>query len=219
VSECLFIYLDESGDLGFDFNNKNPSKYFVITLLICINRTTIDTFKSAVRKTLKNKINHRKPKNLCNELKASHTFHHIKEYFYKHVQDNGRWQICSIILNKVDLFRKVNNELQEKNLYNFLARKILEKVKFGEDLLRVELVVDKSKSDREINIFNEYLSNHLASYLPLKARLVIDHVHSFASTGLQAVDLFSWGIFRKYEQNDLRWYSVYCHRIVAEEQI
>lgn len=219
MSECLFIYLDESGDLGFDFDNKNPSKYFVITLLICMNRNVIDIFKSAVRKTLKNKINHRKPKNLCNELKASHTFHHIKEYFYKHVQDNEHWQVCSIILNKVDLYRKVDNELQEKNLYNFLSRKILEKVRFGENLLRVELIVDKSKSDQEINIFNEYLSNHLASYLPLKARLVIDHVHSFANTGLQAVDLFSWGIFRKYEQNDLRWYSVYCHRIVAEEQI
>jgi hypothetical protein len=29
----IFLYLDESGDLGFDFVNKRPSKYFVVTVL------------------------------------------------------------------------------------------------------------------------------------------------------------------------------------------
>jgi hypothetical protein len=29
----LFLYLDESGDLGFDFVNKKPSKFFVVTIL------------------------------------------------------------------------------------------------------------------------------------------------------------------------------------------
>jgi hypothetical protein len=224
VSKHVSIYLDESGDLGFDFNYRNPSKYFVITLLICLDQNIIDIFKSAVRRTLKNKINHNQfrqyePKKPLNELKASQIFHHVKEYFYKHVHDNNCWQLYSIILNKADLIRKMPQELQEKNLYNFLARRILEKVKFSENLSKVELIVDKSKTDREIIIFNDYLSNHLASYLPLQTRLVIDHIHSFKNTGLQAVDLFSWGIFRKYEHNDLRWYSTYCHRIVAEEQI
>jgi len=30
----MIIYLDESGDLGFDFENKQPSRYFVITVLV-----------------------------------------------------------------------------------------------------------------------------------------------------------------------------------------
>jgi len=28
-----FLYLDESGDLGFDFVNRKPSKFFTITIL------------------------------------------------------------------------------------------------------------------------------------------------------------------------------------------
>lgn len=28
-----FLYLDESGDLGFDFVNKKPSKFFTIAIL------------------------------------------------------------------------------------------------------------------------------------------------------------------------------------------
>jgi hypothetical protein len=31
----LIIYLDESGDLGFDFNQKNTSRYLIIGLLVC----------------------------------------------------------------------------------------------------------------------------------------------------------------------------------------
>ena len=34
----LFLYLDESGDLGFDFVNKKPSRYFVVTVLAVQDR-------------------------------------------------------------------------------------------------------------------------------------------------------------------------------------
>lgn len=35
----MIIYLDESGDLGFDFTNKKPSKKFVIILLVCKDKS------------------------------------------------------------------------------------------------------------------------------------------------------------------------------------
>jgi len=36
----LIIYLDESGDLGFDFEHKKPSKKFVIAVLVCEGHTS-----------------------------------------------------------------------------------------------------------------------------------------------------------------------------------
>ncbi len=30
----LYLYLDESGDLGFDFFTKKPSKFFTITIMM-----------------------------------------------------------------------------------------------------------------------------------------------------------------------------------------
>jgi hypothetical protein len=30
----LYLYLDESGDLGFDFVNKKPSKFFTVTIMV-----------------------------------------------------------------------------------------------------------------------------------------------------------------------------------------
>jgi hypothetical protein len=215
----MHIFLDESGDLGFDFKNKSPSKYFVITLLACSDKCAIDTFKSAVKKTLKNKINHNKKKKTDNELKANGTFYHVKKYFYKYTHDNNNWHLYSIVLNKQALLKNLDKKPDIKHLYNFMSRKIIEKVPFTNSLSRVELVVDRSKTTEEIKIFNEYLSNHLAGYLPLNAQLIIDHIHSCNNACLQAVDLFSGGIFTKYEHEDSIWYDDFCHRIKAEEQI
>ena len=64
----MIIYLDESGDLGFDFLKKKSSNFFVITLLVCHNKAAIDSFKVAVNRTLKNKLNHRKKNRRIEEL-------------------------------------------------------------------------------------------------------------------------------------------------------
>lgn len=50
MSEHLMVYLDESGDLGFDFANKKSSRYFVIALLICLDHETNKTVIRSVKK-------------------------------------------------------------------------------------------------------------------------------------------------------------------------
>ncbi|MGD9108242.1 MAG: DUF3800 domain-containing protein [Gammaproteobacteria bacterium] len=187
----MHIFLDESGDLGFDFENKSPSKYFVITLLACSDKRSVDTFRSAVKKTLKNKINYNKKKKIDNELKANKAYYSSKNYFYKYVCANENWHLYSIVLNKQALLKNLDKKPDIKQLYNFMSRKIMEKVPFDNSLAKVELIVDRSKSTKEIKIFNEYLSNHLASYLPLNSQLIIDHIHSRNNACLQAVDLFA----------------------------
>ena len=46
----LHLFLDESGDLGFDFVNKKPSKFFTITILvltpITLKQPQLDSNKS-----------------------------------------------------------------------------------------------------------------------------------------------------------------------------
>jgi hypothetical protein len=62
------------------------------------------------------------------------------------------------------------------------------------------------------------LKNQIEALLPLNTALIVEHLKSEESTGLQAVDLFCWGIARKYERNDLRWYDVFRHKIMYETQ-
>lgn len=51
----IYIFLDESGDLGFDFSKKNITNKFVITLLICSSNEARKSIKKAIERTIKNK--------------------------------------------------------------------------------------------------------------------------------------------------------------------
>jgi len=48
--------------------------------------------------------------------------------------------------------------------------------------------------------------------------LHIYHLSSTASFELQAVDLFCWGIYRKYEQKDMEWYDLFKSKIAYETE-
>jgi hypothetical protein len=214
----MFIYLDESGDLGFYFSKPKTTKKFVITLLVCNSNEVSAAFRMAVRRTLKNKINRRKNRaNWLTELKGINTSIKTKKYFFKQIKEQD-WQLYSVVLNK----SRVENHLQtakaQNKLYNFLARFLIEKLPLRQTFTNVQLVVDRSKNKNEIQDFNQYLKNQIEALLPLNTALSVEHLNSKESTGLQAVDLFCWGIARKYEHNDLQWYNVFRHKIVYETE-
>ena len=105
-----------------------------------------------------------------------------------------------------------------KKLYNYIARFLLTKVNLDNVGATVTLVVDRSKAKDEIADFNLYLANQLDALLPLEVPLNIYHQHSYENAGLQEMDLFCWGVFRKYEYSDLDWYREYGGRVVFETE-
>jgi hypothetical protein len=214
----MHIFLDESGDLGFDFENKQPSAKFVITLLVCHERQAAEGFRVAVRRTLKNKVNHKKGSaRRIHELKGADTALGVKDYFFRHAPDDG-WRLYAVALNKPRVYEYLTTAQGKKKLYNYLARFLLEKVDLSHAAPAVTLVVDKSKNKDEIRDFNQYVANQLEALLPLNVPLNIYHERSQDSAGLQAVDLFCWGVYRKYERKDLEWYSRFEPQIAFETE-
>lgn len=213
----MIIFLDESGDLGFDFTKPKTSRKFVITLLVCQNREAVDCFRKAVNRTLKNKVNHKKGGRKIQELKGTRTSLEVKKYYYRNLSHDG-WRLYTVVLNKA----RVNDDLRrphaKKKLYNFLARFILEKIDLKDTAPAVTLVTDRCKNREEIRDFNSYVANQLEALLPLNVPLNIYHERSHDNQGLQAVDLFCWGIFRKYEMGDAEWYDVYREAIAFETE-
>jgi len=205
----MFIFLDESGDLGFDFSKAGTSPYFVITLLVCCDKPIQDGFRRAVKRTLKNKLNRKKKgSRIVQELKGTGTTLAVKRYFYGQLPTEG-WEIYSVTLNKDRVADPLRTKAGKKKLYNFLARFLLEKVHFPDEVQRVSLAVDRCKNTEEIKDFNQYVANQLEALLPLNTRLDIDHLASHESAGLQAVDLFCWGFARKDAMGDRDWYEIY----------
>ncbi|MGE3278367.1 MAG: DUF3800 domain-containing protein [Candidatus Altimarinota bacterium] len=208
--------MDESGDLGFDFVNKKPSKYFTVTILALSSQEANRCLISAVKKTLKRKLNKRKSKKrMVHELKATSTSFDVKRYFYE--QAKGiKWGIYSITLNK----KKVYDDLAKakSRVYNFVSRKVLDQIPFEMSIgTRIELIIDKSKGRTGIVEFNKYIQEQLQARIHPKTPLEIYHRDSQDTPGLQAADLFCWGVFQKYERRNQDWYAVFEDRVLFDD--
>jgi len=98
---------------------------------------------------------------------------------------------------------------QKDRVYNFIARNVLEKIPVENAATRIQVIIDRSKSKKEIRDFNEYIIRHIKGRIDPLVPLDIYHWTSHENLGLQAVDSFSWGIFRKYEKKDYEWFNVF----------
>jgi hypothetical protein len=204
----LYLYIDESGDLGFDFLAKTPSEYFTITVLAVQGVENNRSLINAVKKTLKRKL----PKEQA-EMKGVKDSKEVKMYFYKQVSVIP-FEIYSVTLNKRCVYDSLAK--QKDRVYNFITRTVLDKIPFEDALPRIQLIIDKSKSKEEIVEFNEYIIHHIKGRIDPLVPLEIYHFPSNENFGLQAVDSFSWGIFRKYEKKDFEWFNVFKEKIIDD---
>ena len=88
-----YLYLDESGDLGFDFFAKKPSNYFTVTVMLVQGMDNRKKIAKAVKRTLQNKF----PKQRT-ELKGAKQSIEVKRYFYRHVE-SVPFEIYALTLN------------------------------------------------------------------------------------------------------------------------
>lgn len=205
-----YLYVDESGDLGFDFITKNPSKYFTVCVLLVRGVEHNRAILSAVKHTIRRKL----PKREGAELKGARTSLEVKQYFYRLVQ-NIPFEIFAITLNK----RRVYQDLQanKDRLYNYIARLALDRVPLADAPTRIALTMDKCKNTAEIAHFNCYIERQVQGRIDPRIPLDIVHTSSHEQRGLQAVDLFSWGIFRGYERRDEEWRRLFAGKICFDD--
>lgn len=210
----LYLYLDESGDLGFDFVNTKPSKFFTITIL-AIEDKYHKLLTGAITKTLKRKINHKNKKNVLEELKGTNTRIEVKTYFYSLVKDIP-FSLFSITLNKQKLYETLTRD--KSRVYNFIAQMVLKKIKLHNANKQIEFIVDKSKGNKAIKEFDQYIINQIEGKIDPLVPMNIKHFDSKEYKGLQAADLFCWGVFRTYEKNDSEWFDIFKDKVKVNEK-
>ena len=211
-----YFYLDESGDLGHDLNKTGTSRYFVITILDITSMAANKAVEKAVYRTLRSKIRGKGSvhHNRVEELKGAKTSFNIKKYFYRHLETVS-FDVHAILIDKKYFVDQLSEN--KSRFYNFVTRFAVELLPLESATTKVYLTIDKSKHKPEVYDFNAYLLNHMTSRIRPNVPLVISHDYSHESKGLQAVDLFAWGIYRKYECGDTEWYDVFKERVVHEQ--
>lgn len=208
----MYIFIDESGDLGFDFSKHGCSKYFTITLLVCESEETVKTIKYAVLKTLKRKINHAQKKKIEQELKGAYTPIDIKRYFFNKMPVNG-WNLYAITVNKLKVRPHLQSKAGKNKLYNFLTKKLLETLKISQSVESVSIIIDKSKGSADREDFNAYIKAHLETTFALGTQIYITHENSVKNAGIQAVDMFCWGIQQYISTENDEWLKLYKSKI------
>jgi len=205
--------MDESGDLGFNFEKTGTSQYFLITFLFAEHKRSIEKCVKKTRSGLKKKY-----KKIGNVL---HAYKEKKATRVRLLQclDEKNMAVITIILNK----RKVYTKLQEEKavLYNYVTNILLDRL-FTKKLIpiqgTVELIDEKRETSKFLNAnFKNYLENQSTNKHSIDLKVKIRTPAEEKS--LQAVDFISWSIFRKYEYGDDEYYTIIKKSIVEENTL
>jgi predicted kinase len=208
-----FIFLDESGDLGFN-PKKKSSKYFVITILATSNKKPIEKIVKKIHSTLKKKVR----KLSGGILHAYKEKPATRKRMLKLISKKD-CTVMSIYLNK----SKVYTHLQEEKhvLYNYVTNILLDRI-MKKRLVDSSDIVYIVASKRETNkFFNDNFKNYLKSQISNKHKIKVEIEIKTPSEekSLQVVDFVSWAIFRKHEYGDDSYYKLIKSRIVEENPL
>lgn len=222
----LSIFIDESGDLGCNFENQNTTRYFIIGALVCKNIDSYKHIQKSVERTIKNKINYKKnqKKNKTLELKSFDTPLHIKKYFLKQCLKNNDWDLYFCIFDKVDYvknFGSLKSSTDKKNVYNLIADALVKNINYSTN--EINLYLDKHKSAEDEKNFNEIVEASLKDKIIANCsegnyKIKCRHVDSRLNKGIQAIDYFCGGVYSKNNNKKLNstWYNLFSEKIIFE---
>ena len=115
-----YIFLDESGDLGFNFKKKKTSKFFVITFLFTENKRPIEKIVKKTHSELRRKYKRKFGVLHCYKEKPVTRKRLLKRLCRKNCT------IMTIYLNKEKVYTKLNDEKQV--LYNYVTNILLDRI-------------------------------------------------------------------------------------------
>ena len=203
-----YIYIDESGDLGF---KETSSKCFIFTAVIVDDDRVLERVVKKIWKTLKNKrrgelhathendITRRRLLNMVNNIP---TINIISAFFYKQeirkeFQNNKNSLYSRSLCVLIETLFKRSKTLLNGNISIFLDKTLMKKV------IRDELVK---------NINNLIKIKYNKNY-------IIDFISSQDNKSIQATDFISWGIFKKYESDDDSYLRLIKDKILSVNKI
>jgi len=208
----VYIFLDESGDLGFDFKKKRTSKFFVVTVLFVEQKRPIEKLIRKVHAGLRKKYKIRTSVLHAAKEESISITRICRSLVDKH---------CNIMTIYLDKSRVYTNLRNEKHvLYNYIVNILLDRI-INRHLItkkeRIILVASRRETNKFLNEnFRDYLRRQVKNNH--KAEFTVEIKTPAEEKCLQATDIASWSIFRKYEYGDDNYYKI-LKPIIAEENI
>lgn len=208
-----YIFLDESGDLGFHFKKPRTSKYFVVACLFVENKNPIEKITKKTHSELKKKYKRRF--GILHAVREKPTTRkRLLERLTKR-----KCIIMTIYLNKRKVYTRLQDEKQV--LYNYVTNILLDRI-YSKRLIagkdKITIVASKRETNKYLNEnFKTYLNKQVKNHHKVEIEVVIKTPSEEKS--LQVVDFVSWAIFRKYEYGDKNYYNIIRSKIMEENPL
>ena len=207
-----YIYIDESGDLGF---GGKGSRYFILACVkIDDEKTNID-FRRIPKKI--RRISLKKKYKEMAELKFHNSSNQIRVKFLEKVSKLNI-EIYVLIVEK----RYTNSALigNLPILYNYLIKILLEKVlKNFDKNKKLDICLDKCMSASQTENFENYIKTEFFYIFRNLPNLKIEHHNSCSDEGLQVLDFICGAFGYKYNTAGLSENSDYYANIIKNKII
>lgn len=209
-----YIFMDESGCLGFNFDKPKTSKNFIITFLLIQNDNVLNKIVSKTFRCMPE----RKRKTHCGTLHCNKEDNKTRIKLLSQLKGKDLSVIC-ICLNKKKVYTKLQDE--KTILYNYVTNILLNRL-IEKKIISVKepiyLIASKRETNKFLNQnFKSYLENNIVKNHKLKLDVTIKTPSEVK--GLQVVDFISWSIFRKYETGNCSFYNVIKDIILEENPL
>ena len=204
----MYVYLDESGDLGFV---QGGSRYFSIAFVIVKDPIHF------IRCIKEIKIKHNIPRNV--ELKGNTTKEIIKEELLRRLQKLDI-EVHAITVRKKNVEPKLRKDTNI--LYNYMVGLLLvERILAETAGTKVCINVDR----RVISItsgfkFDQYLKYKIWYEAQRQdVDLAINHLDSHKNHAIQGIDVICNSIFRKYNSNNYKLFNIIQSKVKSDRRL
>ena len=208
------VYLDESGDLGFDMSKPKTSRHFLVAALLCHDTKPVD---KAVRKTF------------GGFTKAQVKSHHGYLHAFSETPQTRRRLLrllsaldIGVIVVKLDKRRVFTDIADEPHLlYNAIVNILMNRL-ISQSIVSPHGPLRLVASQREtMGLLNDNFTSYLIGHVrtPQGVNLSVDVKHASTEKGLQAVDMISWSLFRQYERSDPTYAELIRPRILEVSDV
>ncbi len=213
----LYIYIDESGDLGFNIRKtKPPSHYFTLSAIVV--KTDKENKKiSRIPKKIRQRKLKKKHKNKP-ELKFSNSNKTIRKAILKKIV-NTELEIHSLTMYK----RKVNKELQKKPdvLNNYLLKELLEKCLSAVKTKKINIYIDRCMAQEKQEELRNYIIYTCSKMFYISPQINIYHVDSRKKQAIQVADFVAGAIQYRYshglEKDNFEYFNILKEKLKHKE--
>lgn len=214
MTGMAYIFLDESGDLGFDFSKAKTSKYFVITFLFVKSKKPIEKIVKRVFQKF-NKADRKHHPGVLHCFKEMDSTRHdvLNKLKYQDIS------VVSIHLNKKKVYTKLQDE--KHVLYNYVANILLDRI-YNRGLIPINQPIYLIASQRETN---KFLNANFKTYITRKVQttyrlpISIEIKKPKQEKCLQIVDFVCWAIYQKHEYEKAGYYDIIKDKVVEDNPL